>query len=219
VLNALGLTRFLKRLVADRRKNPQDDLTTRLVQAEDGGDRLSEAELIAMLMLILFAGHETTVNLIGSGTLALLQHPDQFEKLKADRSLMETAVEEMLRYTNPVQHIAYRYNLEAMAIGGTTIPAHSALQVCVAAANRDESVFENAASLDITRKPNRHIAFGFGIHYCLGAPLARMEARIAFNTLMDRFPDLQLAVPSEQLQWRGMPALRGLTRLPVRLRG
>ncbi|NDJ59545.1 MAG: cytochrome P450, partial [Chloroflexi bacterium] len=219
MLNALGLNGLLKRLVEDRRRNPRDDLTTALVQAEEAGDRLSEDELIAMLFLILFAGHETTVNLIGSGTLALLQHPDQFAQLKANPDLMDSAIEELLRYTNPVQHIAYRYALEAVTLGDIEIPQYGTALVGIGAANRDETVFENPEVLNITRHPNPHVAFGFGIHYCLGAPLARLEAKIAFSTLFERFPNLQLAAPADQLQWRGAPSLRGLVSLPVRLQG
>lgn len=217
--NAFGLNGLLKRMVDDRRRSPKDDLTTALVQAEEGGNRLSEAELMAMLFLILFAGHETTVNLIGSGLLALLEHPDQFELLKTNPDLIEDAIEELLRYTNPVQHIAMRYPIEDVEMGGTVIPRYSTVMVGVAAANRDETVFENPDDLDITRSPNRHIAFGFGIHYCVGAPLARLEARIAFSTLLRRFPNSRLAEPIENLKWRGAPALRGLTRLPIRLNG
>ncbi|MDX2137312.1 MAG: cytochrome P450 [Chloroflexota bacterium] len=219
LLSAMGLDGMLRRIIADRRRNPQSDLTTALVQAEEAGDRLSEPELIAMLFLILFAGHETTVNLIGSGTLALLQNPDQFEKLKANPDLLDSAIEEMLRYTNPVQHVAQRYTLEDVEIGGVAIPKHSALHIGIASANRDEAAFKNADQFDITRSPNRHIAFGFGIHYCLGAPLARLEAKIAFKTLLARYPNLRLAVPADQVKWRGAPSLRGLTALPVRLNG
>lgn len=217
LLNTLGLNRFLNKLIEDRRRHPQDDLTTALVQAEADGEKLSEDELLAMLFLILFAGHETTVNLIGSGTLALLQHPQQFEQLKQNRDMLDIAIEEMLRYTNPVQHIAMRYALEDVEVGGVHIPQQSTVMLGIAAANRDETIFENASAFDITRQPNPHIAFGFGIHYCLGAPLARLEAKTAFNVLLDRYPNLELAVPASQLEWRGAPALRGLKSFPVRL--
>lgn len=219
LLNAFGLNRFLTKLVTDRRHNPQDDLTTALVQAEADGDKLSETELLAMLFLILFAGHETTVNLIGSGTLALLQQPQQFDLLKQNPDLMDTAIEELLRYTNPVQHIATRYSLEDIKIGDIDIPQYSAIMLGIGAANRDETVFENPDSLDITRDPNRHIAFGFGVHYCVGAPLARLEAKVAFEILFRRYPNLELAVPAEQLKWRGALALRGLKHFPMRLNG
>lgn len=217
--NAFELNRFLQRLVATRRAQPQDDLTTALVQAQEAGDRLTEPELISMLFLILFAGHETTVNLVGSGTLALLQHADEFAKLKAHPELLDSAIEELLRYANPVQHIAMRYPLEDVTLGDTTVPRHSTVLIGIAAANRDETVFEHADRLEIARDPNRHIAFGFGIHYCLGAPLARLEAKIAFSVLFRRFPNLTLAAPADTLTWRGAPALRGLVRMPVRLNG
>lgn len=217
--NALALNGFLKRLIADRRAHPTDDLTSALVQAEADGDSFSEDELMAMLFLILFAGHETTVNLIGSGTLALLQHPDQFALLKAEPDRLDTAIEELLRFTSPVQHIAYRYPLEDVEVGGVTIPRHSTIVIGIAAANRDETIFPNPDALDITRSPNRHIAFGFGVHYCLGAPLARLEAQVAFRALLARCPNMTLAVAPETLRWRGAPALRGLTRLPLRLGG
>jgi len=217
IRNAFGLNNFLKTLIADRRRAPKDDLASALVQASEGGDRLSEDELVAMLFLILFAGHETTVNLIGSGTLALLQQPDQFAKLKANPALMDSTIEELLRYCNPVQHIAIRYALEDVVVGGVTIPKHDSILLGIAAANRDETIFENADQIDITRSPNRHIAFGFGVHYCLGAPLARLEAANAFTVLFNRFPNLQLAAPVESLKWRGAPSLRGLVQMPVRL--
>lgn len=215
--NVLGLNRFLRNLIALRRKDPQDDLITQLVEAEDQGDRLSEDELVAMLWLLLLAGHETTVNLIGNGTLALLEHPDQLQKLTGHLEFLESAIEEILRFTNPVQQIAPRYTLEAVELLGQTIPRGSSVMVGIASANRDESVFPEAQRFDITRDPNRHIAFGLGIHYCLGAPLARLEGKIAFNALLSRFPDLRLAVPVTQLEWRGSPALRGLKRLPIAL--
>jgi cytochrome P450 len=218
VRNAFLMQRFFKGLISSRRKHPQDDLITALVQAEAQGDHLSEDELVAMLFLLLFAGHETTVNLIGNGTLALLEHLDQFEKLKANPGLLESAIEEMLRYTNPVQQIAPRYALQDVEIQGHVIPKGSTVMVGIASANRDESVFENADAFDITRDPNRHIAFGIGIHYCLGAPLARLEAKIAFQILFNRFPNIELAVPPSQLQWRASSALRGLESLPVRLK-
>ncbi len=216
-INTFQLDAFLNRLIAERRAEPRADLTSALVAVEDDGETLSPAELIAMLFIILFAGHETTVNLIASGTLALLQHPDQFAALKADMSLLDGAIEELLRYTNPVQHIAPRYASIPLEVAGEVIGQSEVVMLGVAAANRDETVFPDGEKLDIRRAPNRHIAFGFGLHYCLGAPLARLEAQIAFTTLFERYPDLQLAVPAETLRWRGAPALRGLRALPIRL--
>ena len=214
--NAFGLHRFLKGLIAQHVQHPQDDLTTALVQAEEQGDKLSQDELVGMLLLLLLAGHETTVNLIGNGMLALLEHSDQFEKLKAHPELLDSAIEEMLRFTNPVQQIAERFTLEEVNFGGQILPKGSTIIVGIASANRDERVFGNTADqFDITRKPNPHIAFGFGIHYCLGAPLARLEAQIAFRALLQRSPNMRLAVEPRQLEWRGNVALRGLKALPV----
>ncbi len=217
VPSALAMNRFFRRMIALRRRQPQDDLITALVQAEEQGDRLNEDELSAMLFLLLLAGHETTVNLIGSGTLALLQHPTEMEKLQANPGLLDSAIEEMLRFTSPVQYIAPRYALEDVELHGQHIPRGSAVMVAIASANRDEAVFPDPDRFDITRSPNRHIAFGLGIHYCLGAPLARLEARIAFQALLRRYPRMRLTVPAERLEWRASSALRGLVHLPVEL--
>lgn len=217
IFNGIALNRFFRNLIALKRKQPQDDLITILIQAEEQGDRLSEDELIAMLFLLLLAGHETTVNLIGSGTLALLEHPEQMENLLGDMSLLDSAIEEMLRFTNPVHHVAQRYAMEDVPLMGYTVTKGSTVAVGIASANRDEAIFENADQFDITRSNNRHVAFGLGIHYCLGAPLARLEAKIAFTALLTRFPHLKLAAPVESLEWRGAPALRGLKHLPIYL--
>jgi cytochrome P450 len=215
--NAFALHRFFKKIIGLRRKNPADDLISALIQVEEQGDTLSEDELIAMLLLLLLAGHETTVNLIGNGTLALLEYPDQLEKLKSNPELLESAIEEILRFTNPVQQIAPRYTIEDVELHGHLIPKGSTVLVGIASANRDEAAFKNADQFDITRKPNQHIAFGLGIHYCLGAPLARLEGKLAFSALLTRFPNLELAAPTIGLEWRGAPALRGLKKLPIRL--
>ncbi|MBI1257080.1 MAG: cytochrome P450 [Chloroflexi bacterium] len=215
--NAIQMNRFFRQLMTLRRTDPQDDLITALVRAEEAGDKLNEDELVAMLFILLLAGHETTVNLLGNGILALLQHPDQFEKLKANPDLIDTAIEEILRFTNPVQQIAPRYALEDVELHGQRIPKGSSVMCGVASANRDETIFANADQFDIARNPNRHIAFGLGIHYCVGAPLARLEGKIALQVLLKRYPNLQLAIPESQLQWRGGGALRGLKSLPLYL--
>ena len=215
--NIIQLYMFFKRLINLRRKNPQDDLVTALVQAEQNGDRLNEAELVAMIFILLLAGHETTVNLIGNGTLALLQNPDQLQKLRQNPDLIDSAIEELLRFTNPVEQIAPRYNLEEVEFNGRTIPKGSRILLGVASANRDEAAFPNADQLDITRSPNKHVAFGLGIHYCLGAPLARMEGKIALQRLINRFPNLQLAVAPDAVQWRATMGVRGLKNLPIRV--
>ncbi|ATB39831.1 putative cytochrome P450 hydroxylase [Cystobacter fuscus] len=211
----LRLNRFLRRLVNLRREQPGNDLVTALVQAEEGGDRLSEDELISMIFLLLFAGHETTVNLIGNGVLALVRHPDQLQKLREQPDLIDSAIEEMLRFTNPVGQVAPRFAKEDVEIAGVRIPKGSAVTLLIASANLDETAFPNADKLDITRSPNRHVSFGYGIHYCLGAPLARLEARVAIPALLQRFPRLELAVPAEKLRWRPNIGLRGLEALPL----
>ncbi len=215
--NLFQMYRFFKGLIKLRRQNPGDDLVTGLVQAEQDGDRLNEDEMIAMIFLLLLAGHETTVNLIGNGTLALLENPDQLRKLQQQPELMDSAVEELLRFTNPVEQPAPRYVLEDVELSGQKIPKGSRVLVGIASANRDEEAFVNADQLDIERTPNKHLAFGVGIHYCLGAPLARMEGKIALQKLLARYPNMQLAVTSEQVEWRTSMAVRGLKTLPVQL--
>jgi cytochrome P450 PksS len=212
-----SLNRFLRELITLRQKDPQDDLISALVQAKDKEDKLSEDELASMLFLLLLAGHETTVNLIGNGIAALLEYPDQLKKLTSDLSLLDSAIEEMLRFTNPVQHVGRRYALEDIDLCGQLIPKGSTVLVGIASANHDEAVFKNADQFDITRSPNRHVAFGMGIHYCLGAPLARIEAKVAFTALLTRFPTLKLAVPVDQLTWREGPGVQGLKSLPIHL--
>ena len=207
--------RYLRRFFKVRRRDPQDDLASALIQAEEAGDKLSEDELLAMVFLLLIAGHETTVNLIGSGVLALLEHPDQMEKLRREPVLIKVAVEELLRYTSPVFMSTERYAREDVTIHGVTIPRGEMTFGVIGSANRDENVFENPDRLDITREPNKHLSFGQGIHFCLGAPLARMEAQIAISTLLKRMPDLRLNVSPDSLRWRPSMILRGLDRLPV----
>lgn len=207
--------RYLRRFFKVRRRDPRDDLASALIQAEEAGDKLSEDELLAMVFLLLIAGHETTVNLIGSGTLALLEHPDQMEKLRRDPALIKLAVEELLRFTVPVLMTTERYAREDVTLHGVTIPRGEMTFGVIGSANRDENVFENPDALDITREPNRHLSFGQGIHFCLGAPLARMEAQIAVNTLLRRMPDLRLKVSPDSLRWRPSMIMRGLDSLPV----
>ncbi len=217
IVNMFQMYRFFKGLIKLRRQDPQDDLVTALVQAEQDGDRLNEDELVAMIFILLLAGHETTVNLIGNGTLALLENPDQLRKLQQHPELMDSAVEELLRFTNPVEQPAPRYALEDVELSGQKIPKGSRVLVGIASANRDETAFPNADKLDIERTPNKHVAFGLGIHYCLGAPLARMEGKIALQKLLARYPNMQLGVTSDAVQWRTSMAVRGLKALPVRL--
>jgi cytochrome P450 len=199
-------------LAEKRRQDPQDDLLSALIAAEEEGDKLSPLELLATSILLLVAGHETTVNLIGNGTLQLLRHRDQFARLHDDPSLARSAVEEVLRYDPPVQFTG-RVALEDMEIAGRTVPKGGQTMLLIAAANRDPDVFPKPLRFDIGRTENRHLAFGHGIHYCVGAPLARVEGAIALGRLAQRFPNAELAngVP----QYKENIVLRGLAALPV----
>lgn len=209
--------RYLRKLVRQLRSAPRSEgLLSALVEVEEAGDRLSEDELLAMAFLLLIAGHETTVNLIASGTLALLEQPDQMELLRNNPSLVKSAVEELLRYTCPLETATERYAREDAEIAGICIPRGSIVFAVIASANRDASQFENPDRLDITRTNNRHLSFGQGAHFCLGAPLARLEGQIAIPALLSGVPNLQLAVPANKLRWRATPVLRGLEALPVR---
>ena len=207
-----GLTAYIRGLIAERRTSPRGDLLSALIAAEEAGDKLSEPELVAMCILLLVAGHETTVNLIGNGMLALLRHPEQLRLLRERPDLIGTAVEELLRFDGPVQRTA-RTPSEDVTIGGCTIPKDEIVLPFIGAADRDPAQFPEPDRLDITRTENRHVAFGLGIHFCLGAPLARIEGQIAINTLLKRMPKLALAV--ERPEHRQSLTLRGLTALPV----
>jgi cytochrome P450 len=213
---ALAFTRYLRKIIERRRAEPGDDLLTALVRAEEEGDKLSEDEVLAMAFLLLVAGHETTVNLIASGALALLEHPEQAEALSSDPSLTKPAVEELLRYTSPVELATERYAREDVEIAGTRIPRGELVLAVLGSANHDEWEFEDPDVLNLTRDPNRHLAFGRGgVHHCLGAPLARMEGQIAMSALLRRFPHARLAVAPETLRWRRGLFLRGLHMLPL----
>lgn len=207
--------RYIRRMTAARRARPQDDLVTALVQAQDEGGKLSDDELLAMIVLLIVAGHETTVNLIGSGMLALLEHPEQLERLRRDPTLIKPAVEELLRYTSPVDTGTERFARQDLSIGGVTIKKGEIVFAAIASANRDERQFADPDVLDISRTPNRHLAFGLGIHFCIGAPLARLEGQIAIGSLVSRLADLRLRVPASTLRWRAGLVLRGLKALPV----
>ena len=208
-------TDYLRAMFEEKRKNPKDDLISALVRAEESGDKLSEDELLAMVFLLLIGGQETTVNLIGNGVLALLQHPDQLQKLRDDPSLITPAVEELLRYDGPVETSTERFAKEDVVIGGTTIRKGEMILVAIAAADHDPGRFPDPDKLDIARADNKHLAFGKGIHHCLGAPLARMEGQIAIDTLLRRMPNLRLKGSPESLSWRPVLKLRGLQALPV----
>jgi cytochrome P450 len=206
---------YLGRVFAERRAAPQNDLITALTQAEEAGDKLSEDELYSMVVLLIVAGHETTVNLIGNGMLALLRNPAQLALLKANPALVPNAVEEFLRYDGPVERATMRFAAEDVEIGGQLIRRGQAVSVVLASADHDVAQFAHPEQLDVTRSNNRHLGFGFGVHYCVGAPLARLEGRIAISTLLQRLPDLRLAEPPETLVWRPNLVLRGLRHLPV----
>ncbi len=206
-------TEYFQSLIDERRKDPKDDLLTVLAQANEDGDKLSDAELIANTLLLFGAGHETTVNLIGNGLLALLSTPGQFEALKADPSLINGAVEEMLRYDSSVQ-LTSRTALEDVEINGMLIPEGDTVITLLGAANRDPDAFENPDDFDVTRKAVRPTSFGGGIHHCIGAPLARIEGQIAFETLLRRLPNMRLK-DIEHANFKPTYTLRGLIDMPV----
>jgi cytochrome P450 len=206
---------YMQQLVAERRQNPRDDLISRLIQAEEHGDRLNESELFSMIALLIVAGHETTVSLIGNAVLALLQHPQALIELRQRPALIPGAIEELLRYDSPVERALVRFVARDVAIGGKQLRRGELLIAVLGSANRDEARFADPATLDIHRAPNPHLGFGKGIHYCLGAPLARLEGEIALRALIQRFPDLRLAAEPGDLAWRNVPLFRSLVRLPV----
>ncbi len=206
------LVAYFNELIPKRKADPNDDLLTALLEAEEAGDALSHGELIAMLLLLLVAGHETTVNLIGNGLLALLRHPDQFERLRTEEGIERHAIEELLRYDSPVQ-MTGRIAKVDVEIAGQKITAGQNVSTIVASANRDPDAFPDPDTLDLTREPCNHLSFSAGIHFCLGAQLARLEGQIALSTAVRRFSEMKLA--TEDLQWRPAPILRGLEALPV----
>ncbi|WP_237572943.1 cytochrome P450 family protein [Mycolicibacterium lacusdiani] len=215
--SVLGFLRYLRRLIAERTLNPRDDLISALVTARDCDDRLTHDEVLAMVVLLLTAGHETTVNLIASGTLALLQNPGQMALVRDEPDSMGAAVEELIRFVVPAEMATQRHAREDIVIADTIIRRGDLVLAVLASANRDAAQFSHPDRLDVSRSDNRHLSFGQGAHYCLGAPLARLEAQVAMNTLLRRAPRLRLAVPPERLRWRGGLILRGLTSLPVTL--
>jgi cytochrome P450 len=198
--------------VPERRRHPENDLLSALIAAEEAGDKLSEGELISTCILLFIAGHETTVNLIGNGLLALLRHPDQLRLLREEPALITSAIEELLRYDSPVQATA-RVASEDVELGGQLVPKGAILVCGIGAANRDPAHFPDPDCLDIRRRDNRHLSFGFGIHFCLGAPLARVEGQVAIGTLLRRRPRLELATDTPE--WRESSTLRGLKALPL----
>jgi cytochrome P450 len=215
-MKAMGETReYFVKLVDERRKSPREDLVSALIAAEEKGDRLTLDEMLANIVLLLGAGHETTANLIGNGMLALMRNRAEFDRLRHDQSLIKSAVEECLRYDSPVQATARR-TLEDVQLGGVTIPRDTHVIVLIGACNRDPAQFPDPDRFDIARTDNEHLAFGGGIHYCLGANLARVEGEIAIGSLTARFPTLEIT--GDPIQYRDMFNLRGLKALPVLLR-
>jgi pimeloyl-[acyl-carrier protein] synthase len=214
----LSLQQYFVNLIARRRAEPGPDLLSALIAVRDSHDRLSEGELISMCILLLVAGYHTTVNLLGNGLLALLRHPDQLARLRANPALMPSAVEEMLRYESPVQRATFRIAIAPVEVAGQVIEPGQQISAVIAAANRDPEHFAEPERFDIGRSPNRHLSFGLGIHFCLGAPLARTEARLGLGRLLERLPNLRLAEPSAPPDWRANTMFRGLRSLPVETR-
>lgn len=207
--------RYIRSQVEARRSTPQEDFLSALVAVEESGERLSTDELVAMVFLLLIAGHETTVNLIGNGMLTLLQHPEQMARLRETPAGIDTAVEELLRYAGPLDMATERFAREDITLADVTIPRDAVVYAVLASANRDERQFSEPNTLDLSRQPNRHVAFGQGIHFCLGAPLARLEGQIAIRTLLQRTDGLRLTVAHDAIRWRKGLVLRGVAALPV----
>jgi len=206
---------FVRELIQHKRANPADDILTGLIQAEDEGQALTEDELISMVFLLIVAGYETTVHLITNSVSTLLEHPDQLERLRTQPELMDTAIEEIMRYNGPIHSTKPGYAAEEVILHGVTIPKGSTVMPLLGAANHDPAVFENPETFDIGRTPNRHLGFGQGIHYCLGAPLARIETKIALTNLLERSPNLRFAVELGSLQKMKLPTMDSYKSLPV----
>jgi cytochrome P450 len=208
---------MLNALVETKQQHPADDLVSALISARDGDARLDQRELLSTIFQLIVAGHDTTTSLIGNSVVALLRHPDQLAGLRAHPERIPAAVEELLRFDAPVPHSTFRYAVEPIELGGVTIPAGAQVIINLASACRDETQYSQSEELRLDRSDVRHLAFGHGIHFCLGAPLARMEGHLALGALIARFPELKLAVPPEALHWGhgdGL-VLRGLSALPV----
>jgi cytochrome P450 len=214
---AATLIGYFRALLSAKRRESSDDLLSELLAAHSGEGMLDETELVAMAFLLLVAGYETTVNLIGNGILALLLNPLEMSQLRADSRLLHSGVEELLRYGNPVNSATFRYADESMEIGGAHLGRGEIVVVALSSANRDPSRYRHPDRLDVRRDSSGHLAFGHGVHYCLGAPLARLEGEIVFKELISRFRSIRLAVPVGSLRWRPSAHIHGLEELPVRL--
>ena len=209
------ISKFVRQLIDEKRRNPGDDILTGLIEAQEEGDRLSADELVAMVFLLIVAGHETTVHLISNSVVTLLDHPEVLARLKAEPELWDSAIEELLRYSGPVLATKPMFATEDVVLHGVTIPKGKAVLPLLGAGNFDPDVFDDPEQFDIMRSPNKHLGFGKGIHYCLGAPLARMETKIALRNLFDRYSDLRLAVPSDKLEFQMMPGWSRYQNVPV----
>jgi cytochrome P450 len=208
---------MLEALVAAKQRDPGDDVVSALISARDGAERLNTQELLSTIFQLMVAGHDTTASLIGNSVVALLDNPAQLAALRSEPDKLASAIEELLRYDAPVPHSTFRYAVAPIDIGGVTIPSGAQVIISLAAANRDTDQYTDPDALELDRAESRHLAFGHGIHHCLGAPLARMEGELALASLLPRFPALRLAVPVDELHWGhgdGL-VLRGLTHLPV----
>ncbi|MEE2664188.1 MAG: cytochrome P450 [Myxococcota bacterium] len=207
--------KFMRRLIARKRAEPGDDILSVLIEAEEDGDRLSEDELVAMVFLLIIAGFETTLHLITNGVHTLLEHPDQLERLRAEPDLWDLAVEEIVRHRGPVHGTKPQYAKEDVTLHGVTIERGTPILPLLGAANHDPRVFDEPDEFDITRSPNHHLGFGFGMHFCLGKQLALMETRIALKNLVERNPDLRLAVDPSELEIANVPGWHRHESLPV----
>ncbi len=214
---ALETLVYLTGLLAAKKAAPDDTMAYALIAARDNDDRLTDGELLSMIFWMLLAGHETTMNVVATGILALLENPSELKKLRDDPATLPRALDELLRYVNPTNHATERYTLEPITIGDVTIPRRELVIAVLTAANLDPAKFPDPERLDLDRDTTGHLTFGHGIHYCLGAPLARLEAEVAFSALLDRFPGLSLAVPASSLTWRPSSLIHGLESLPLRL--
>ncbi|MFE0760273.1 cytochrome P450 family protein [Streptomyces smyrnaeus] len=213
------IAEYMTGLIAEKRNRPDNALLDHLISVRDGEDELSEQELVSLAVLLLVAGHETTTNFIGNALLALLQQPADLKRLRRDPDLVPGTLDELLRYTSPVSTATFRYTTEPLSLGGVKIPADAPIQVAIGTANRDPERFAFPDQLDLSRNASGHLAFGHGIHRCIGAPLARAEAELALHAILARFPEIRLAVPPEQLVWQPTRLVHGLAALPVLVQG